>query len=73
MIPRYTRPEMAQIWEPENRFRIWLEIETLACEKQAELGVIPTEAVKVIREMGISISPGLMPSKPRSSTMSSLF
>ena len=29
MIPRYTRPEMAQIWEPENRFRIWLEIETL--------------------------------------------
>ncbi len=52
MIPRYTRPEMAQIWEPENRFRIWLEIETLACEKQAELGVIPTEAVKVIREKG---------------------
>jgi adenylosuccinate lyase len=43
---------MAQIWEPENRFRIWLEIETLACEKQAELGVIPTEAVKVIREKG---------------------
>ena len=36
MIPRYTRPEMARIWEPENRFRIWLEIETLACEKQAE-------------------------------------
>ncbi len=52
MIPRYTRPEMAQIWEPENRFRIWLEIETLACEKQAELGVIPAEAVKVIREKG---------------------
>lgn len=52
MIPRYTRPEMAKIWEPENRFRIWLEIETLACEKQAELGVIPAEAVKVIREKG---------------------
>ncbi|MDH3454471.1 MAG: adenylosuccinate lyase [Desulfuromonadales bacterium] len=52
MIPRYTRPEMAQIWEPENRFRIWLEIETLACEKQAELGVIPAEAVKVIRAKG---------------------
>lgn len=52
MIPRYSRPEMVQIWEPENRFRIWLEIETLACEKQAELGVIPAEAVKVIREKG---------------------
>ncbi len=52
MIPRYTRPEMARIWEPENRFRIWLEIETLACEQQAELGVIPKEAVKVIREKG---------------------
>jgi adenylosuccinate lyase len=52
MIPRYTRKEMARIWEPENRFRIWLEIETLACEKQAQLGVIPSEAVKVIREKG---------------------
>jgi len=52
MIPRYTRAEMARIWEPENRFRIWLEIETLACEAQAELGVVPAEAVKVIREKG---------------------
>lgn len=52
MIPRYTRQEMARIWEPENRFRIWLEIETLACEAQAELGVIPREAVPVIREKG---------------------
>ncbi|RII25275.1 MAG: adenylosuccinate lyase [Geobacter sp.] len=52
MIPRYTRPEMAKIWEPENRFRIWLEIETLACEAQAELGVIPKDVVPVIREKG---------------------
>lgn len=52
MIERYTRKEMAQIWEAENRFRIWLEIETLACEKQAELGVIPMAAVKTIREKG---------------------
>jgi len=52
MIPRYTRPDMAKIWEPENRFRIWLEIETLACEAQAELGVIPREAVPVIRAKG---------------------
>ncbi len=52
MIPRYTRPDMAKIWEPENRFRIWLEIETLACEAQAELGVIPKEVVPVIRAKG---------------------
>jgi adenylosuccinate lyase len=52
MIERYTRKEMARIWESENRFRIWLEIETLACERQAELGVIPKEAVPVIREKG---------------------
>lgn len=52
MIERYTRKEMAQIWEPQNRFRIWLEIETLACEAQAELGVIPQEVVPVIREKG---------------------
>jgi adenylosuccinate lyase len=43
---------MARIWEPENRFRIWLEIETLACEAQAELGVIPKDVVPVIREKG---------------------
>jgi len=41
-----------KIWEPENRFRIWLKIETLACEAQAQLGVIPREVVPVIREKG---------------------
>jgi adenylosuccinate lyase len=41
---------MGKIWEDHNKFRIWLEIEVLACEAQAELGVIPREAVKVIRE-----------------------
>ncbi|HEX9614468.1 MAG TPA: lyase family protein, partial [Bacteroidota bacterium] len=50
MIPRYTRPAMGRIWEDENKFRIWLEIEVLACEAQAELGVIPKDAAKVIRE-----------------------
>ena len=50
MIDRYTLPEIGKIWEDENRFRIWLEIEILACEAQAELGNIPAEAVKVIRE-----------------------
>jgi len=52
MIPRYTRPEMASIFEPENRFKIWLEIETLACEKMAELGVIPEACPKALREKG---------------------
>ncbi len=50
MIARYTRPAMGKIWDEENKFRIWLEIEILACEAQAQLGVIPGEAVHVIRE-----------------------
>ena len=52
MIPRYSRPEMVAIWEPESKFQIWLDIETYACEAQAELGVIPAEAVDAIREKG---------------------
>ncbi len=52
MIARYTRPEMGAIWTDENRFKIWLEIEVLACEAQAELGVIPKEAAKEIRAKG---------------------
>ena len=52
MIPRYSRPEMAAIWEPENKFRIWLEIEAHACDAQAELGVIPKEAAKAVRDKG---------------------
>ncbi len=51
-IPRYTRPGMAAIWAAENRFRIWLEIECHACDAQAELGVIPEEAARSIRERG---------------------
>jgi len=49
MIPRYSRPKMAAIWEPANRFAIWLEIEVLACEAWAELGVVPREAVAEIQ------------------------
>ncbi len=48
MIPRYTRPEMASIWEPQTRFKIWFEIEAHAADAQAELGVIPKEAAEVI-------------------------
>ena len=50
MIERYTRPEMGKIWTEENRFQAWLEVEILACEAWAELGVIPKEDVKVLRE-----------------------
>ena len=52
MIPRYSRPEMAAVWAPENRYRIWLEIEAHACDAQAELGVIPKEAAAAVRERG---------------------
>jgi len=52
MIPRYTREEMAAIWAPETKFRIWFEIEAYAAEAQAELGVIPKEAARVIWEKG---------------------
>ena len=52
MIPRYTRPEMAAIWEPQTRFRIWFEIEAHAADAMAELGVIPKEAAKTIWEKG---------------------
>jgi len=49
MIPRYSRPKMAAIWEPANRFAIWLTIEVLACEAWAELGVVPKDAVAEIK------------------------
>src|SRR5262245_52003824 len=52
MIPRYTRPQMAQIWAPETRFRIWFEIEAHAASAMAELGLIPKEAAKAIWEKG---------------------
>ncbi|MGH6766583.1 MAG: hypothetical protein ACREC2_13290, partial [Bradyrhizobium sp.] len=48
MIPRYTRPEMASIWEAQTRFKIWFEIEAHAADAQADLGVIPREAAKAI-------------------------
>src|SRR5450631_2969254 len=48
MIPRYTRPEMASIWEPQTRFRIWFEIEAHAADALADLGVIPKDAARTI-------------------------
>ncbi|MFH1665493.1 MAG: adenylosuccinate lyase [Candidatus Omnitrophota bacterium] len=50
MIERYTRPEMAKIWTDENKFRKMLDIEILACEAFAEQGIMPKEAVKVIKD-----------------------
>jgi adenylosuccinate lyase len=52
MIPRYTRPEMAAIWAPENRYRIWFEIEAHACDAQAALGIIPTAAAEAVWRRG---------------------
>ena len=48
MIPRYSRPEMAAIWEPQTRFRIWFEIEAHATDALAELGVVPKSAAKAV-------------------------
>ncbi len=52
MIPRYSRPDMAAIWEPANKFRIWFEIEAHACDALAALGVIPREAAWAVWERG---------------------
>lgn len=52
MIPRYARQEMVDIWEPEQKFRIWFEIEAHAMDAQAELGVVPKEAAKAVWERG---------------------
>jgi len=52
MIPRYSRPEMVKIWEPESRFQIWFEIEAHATDALAELGVVPKEAAAAIWEKG---------------------
>jgi adenylosuccinate lyase len=49
LIPRYSLPEMAAIWEPENKFKIWLKVEVLACEALAKKGEIPKSALKDIQ------------------------
>ena len=52
MIPRYSRKEMTQIWEPQTRFKIWFEIEAHAADQQAELGIIPKSAAETIWAKG---------------------
>lgn len=57
MISRYSRPEMAGLWEPENRYRVWLDVEIHACEANARLGLIPSKALANIRKKaGFSIA-----------------
>src|SRR5437870_3520380 len=52
MIQRYSRPQMAAIWDAENYFRIQLEIETYACEAQEKLGIIPAGVAQALRDKG---------------------
>jgi adenylosuccinate lyase len=52
MVPRYSRPEMAAIWAPINRYRIWFEVEALAAEGMARIGAIPESAARTIRDKG---------------------
>jgi adenylosuccinate lyase len=52
MIPRYSRPQMASIWAPETRFRIWFEIEAHALDRMAELGIVPKDAAQAVWEKG---------------------
>ncbi len=52
MIDRYTRPDMGRIWNEENKYRMWLAVETAASETLAEFGIVPAEAARAIRERG---------------------
>jgi adenylosuccinate lyase len=55
MIPRYSRPEMASLWSPETRYRIWFEIEAHAADAMAALGAIPKAAARTIRARGAAM------------------
>ena len=52
MIERYSRPTMRSLWSEQRKYELWLEIEILACEGMAELGIIPREDAIIIREKG---------------------
>ena len=52
MIPRYSRPEMAAIWDPETKFQIWFEIEAHALDAMADLDMVPASAAKAVWEKG---------------------
>ena len=63
MVPRYSRPEMDAIWAPENRYRIWFEIEALAAEGMAQYGHIPAAAARTIREKGSALLARINPAE----------
>ena len=50
MIPRYSRDNLVKIWQPENKLKIWLEIEILACEAQHKIGLLPKKSLDIIKE-----------------------
>ena len=50
MILRYTRSEMAMIWEPENKYQKWLDVEIAACEAWAKMGEIPAKSLATIKK-----------------------
>jgi adenylosuccinate lyase len=50
VIPRYSRPEMAEIWEPENKYQKWLDVEIAACEAWAKKGEIPKKSLAIIKK-----------------------
>jgi adenylosuccinate lyase len=52
LIARYTRPAMGAIWSDENKYRMWLAVESAASDVLAEDGIVPVEAAKAIRERG---------------------
>src|SRR5262245_25168721 len=52
MIPRYTRPQMAEIWTPQTRFRLWFELDAHAATAMADLGVIPAHAAQPLWDKG---------------------
>ena len=50
MIPRYSRKEISEVWEPKNKFTIWLKIEILICEALNKIGKVPNKSLKIIKE-----------------------
>ncbi len=57
MIPRYTPADFAELWSPERRYRVWLEVELSACEAMEEAGVVPVGTAARIRDKAITLDP----------------
>src|SRR5690554_5963115 len=57
MIPRYTPPELFQLWSPERRYQVWLEVELAACEAMEEEGLVPKGTAARVREKKLTLDP----------------